>query len=155
MDKIVSVAGFMLTKAIDNLDRNNTLTPMYVGYKEGCQEIKKRINDLSLEQSIPKVVSMYEENFEDVEYAAIMFPAELEEDNRRFSAIIVMAQSYFTNDYIIISLPYNIKDGKLEISEFQLEDYSPFLLERLPELEKSFIDGLLSYGDAKEIWKKE
>ncbi len=152
MKKIVSVAGLMLTQAIDKLDKEKFLTPMFVGYKDGSKEIKKRINDISLEQSIPKVVSIYEENSEDVEYASIIFPAEFEENGKRISVIIVMAQSYKTNEYITISLPYSIKNGKICAKEYELLDYSPFLLESLPELEKSFVDGLLSYGDAKEIW---
>jgi len=155
MEKIVSVAGFMLTQAIDNLDRKKSIAPMFIGYKKDSKEIKKQINDLSLEQSIPKVVSMLEDNQENVENAAILFPAELEEDGKRESVIMLMAQSYANNEYIMVSLPYKFINGKLSVASFELLDYSPFLLEELPNLEKSFINGLLSYGDAIEIWGKE
>jgi len=154
MEKIVSVAGFMLTKAIDNLDRQKMLAPTFVGYKSGCKEIKKSLSSLSLEQSIPKIVSIYEENQENVEYASIVFPAELESKGSRESVIMLMAQEYKTEEYIIISLPYEIKEGKVKVKEYELIDYSPFLLEKLPNLEKSFVNGLLSYGDASEIWSK-
>ncbi len=152
MDKIVSVAGFMLTSAIDKLGTNKKLTPMYIGYKKDYKEIKKQLSGLSLEHSIPKVISMFEDNSEDAVCACIIFPAEFDNNGVRESVIMVMAQEYINNEYITISLPYNFKDGKIKVSEFELIDYSPFLLEKLPQLEKSFVHGLLSYGDATEIW---
>ncbi len=154
MKKIVSQAGFLLTEAIDKLENAKSLSPIFLGYKEGSKEIRKTINGLSLEQSIPKAVSIYEENRENVDYAALIFPAELNYDDERKSVIMVMAQNYQTQDYIIVSLPYSKKSDKIEVLEFELMDYSPFLIEQLPELEKSFVDGLLSYGDSKEIWKR-
>ena len=154
MEKIVSVAGFMLTSAIDKLSSNRTLTPMYIGYKKNYKEIKKQLSGLSLEQSIPKVVNMFDENSEDAVCAAILFPAEFENNGKRESIIMVMAQEYINSEYITISLPYTYKDGKIKVSEYELVDYSPFLLERLPDLEKSFVNGLLSYGDASKIWSK-
>jgi len=155
MEKIVSVAGFMLTSAIDKLGNNKTLTPMYIGYKKNYEEIRKHMNGISLEQSIPKVVNMFDENTEDVICAAILFPAEFDNDGERESVIMVMAQDYNKKEYLTISLPYILKNGRIKVSEFELIDYSPFLLEKLPELEKSFIGGLLSYGDATEIWCKK
>jgi hypothetical protein len=113
------------------------------------------MNGISLEQSIPKVVNMFDENSEDAICAAIVFPAEFDNDGERESVIMVMAQEYDKKEYLTISLPYTLKNGKIKVSEFELIDYSPFLLEKLPELEKSFIHGLLSYGDATEIWCKK
>ena len=154
MEKIVSVAGFMLTQAVDKLDANKHLTPTFIGYKKDFKEIKKYIKDLSLEQSIPKVISMFENNQEEVECACILFPAEIEEMGKRESIIIVMTQDYTTNDYLTISLPYSLENGKIRVCEYELLDYSPFLLEKLPDLEKSFVNGLLSYGDASKIWSR-
>jgi hypothetical protein len=155
MEKIVSAAGFMLTQAIDTINRTNTLVPMFVGFKKGCIEVKKRSKCISLEQSIPKMISIYENNKEDVEYASIAFPAEVEEAGVRESVIMLMAQKYRSDEYIIVSLPYKMHNGKAKVKEYELLDYSPFLLEKLPNLEKIFVEGLLSYGDASEIWDKE
>lgn len=154
MEKIVSVAGFMLTSAIDKLSLNKCLTPMFIGYKKDLKEIKKTIKGLSLEESIPKAISIFENNTEDVECGAIIFPAEIDAGGKRESIIMVMVQKYKCSEYITISLPYSIKDGKIEVKEYELIDYSPFLIEKLPELEKSFVNGLLSYQDAKEIWNR-
>ena len=156
MEKIVSIAGFMLTKAIDNLDLNKFLAPMYIGYNNAKKEIKKELKGLPLEESIPKVISMFEENRQNVDSSAILFPAEVGniDISDRESIIIVMAQDYIANEYITISLPYTFNNNKIKVSKYELIDFSPFIIDKLPRLEKSFVDGLLSYGDANLIWNR-
>ena len=155
MKKIVSVSGFMLTYALEVLDKTKILQPIYIGYSKEGKEFKIVPKGISLEQTIPKVIELFESNSENAASATIIYPAELEnEDGTRESVIITMIKKYESNDYIMISQPYKFVDSKLEVSEFELLDYSPFLLERLPELETSFAEGALSYDDAEHIWSQ-
>ncbi len=155
MKEIVSVSGFLLSYALDILEEHKIVKPTFIGYTKDNREIKEIPKGLSLEETIPKVLDLYENNKMELSKATICFPAELEnESGVRESVVIIMVQNYETKEYLTISHPYKFSDSKLILSEFELLDYSPFLLEELPKLEKCFIQGALSCSDAEHIWSE-
>jgi len=155
MEKIVSIAGYMLTQALDSINRTKILNPFLIALKENNEEFKFIPKGLSLEQTIPKTVDMFEENEQNAKSAAIVYPAELENiDGSRDSVIIAMAQDYINQEYIIISQPYKFTNNCLKVSKFELLEYSPFIVEKLDKLEECFAKGALSYDDAKHIWSE-
>jgi len=155
MKKIVSIAGFMLTYVLDILDKQKRLDPIFIGLDQEDKEFKKIFNGISLEQTIPKAVSMFERNSQNAKAGIVIYPAEMEDtDNKRYSVIILMIKNYENNDYIMLSQPYSFEDSKLKVEKFELLDYSPFILESLKELEEFFINGALNYDNAEYIWSQ-
>jgi len=157
MNKIVTIAGYMLTQALDTLERRGFFNPFYSGFIDDNSKIKTfTCKDLALELSIPKIIKKFETNSENVRCAAIAYPAETEDCyNNRESVIIVHVKNYVTEEFLLISQPYR-KDKNLEIFEYELFDYSPQLIEKLPEIERSFIQGALKYDDlGHSIWSKK
>ena len=75
MKKIVSVSGFMLTYALDVLDKTKILKPKYIGYTKEGKEFEITPKGISLEHTIPKVIGLFEENSENAASATIIYPA--------------------------------------------------------------------------------
>jgi len=156
MNEIMYEAGFLLSYTLDKLDNYKFVNPIYaVILEDGSKEFKE-IKELSLEYSIPKAVSMYEENSINAKSATIIFPAELLDDNsNRYSVLIINIQKYNSLDYITIALPYSFVNGFLQFTNYELLDYFELLEDDLTNLEKSFIQGAYSYDNAENIWENK
>jgi len=155
MEEIIYDAGFLLTMALDNLDKNKFTHPIYGAIKEDGAKIFKEIKEVSLELSIPKAVSMFEKNQQNAKQGVLIYPAELEdEDKKRVQVIIVYIQNYTNNEYMILSQPYSFKNGKISPTNYELLDYYDFLEDRLEELEEIFVSGAFGYDNFEYIWEE-
>ncbi len=152
MNKIVQIAGFMLTQALDTIDTRGFLNPFFSGFKDSQSKVESfKCKDILLELAIPKLIRKFETNSENFRCAAIAYPADVEDDyGQRESAVIVQVKNYATGEFLIIAQPYK-KDKKLEVYEYELFDFSPKLVNKLPEIEKNFIQGAYNYGDSKHF----
>ncbi len=155
MVNIIFDAGYLLTHALDKLEREGSLNPIYGAIKKDGEKIVKVIKEDSLEVSIPQVISMLEENSQNAESAVAIYPAELENEfGERYSAIIVYAQKYETNEYIIIAQEYQLENGKVIPKENELLDFHDFMSTKLDILEEQFTKGVTSHHKAFSIWKE-
>jgi len=155
MNEIVTVAGYMLTQAIDTIERKGFLNPFFSGFDKDDKLVTFTCTDISLELSIPKIIRKFESNEKNLKCAAIAYPAEIEDAyGNRESVIIVMVQNYTTDEYLMIFQPYERKDGKLEVYKYELLNFSPKLVDKLDEMEECFIQGALKYDDANHIWSE-
>lgn len=109
MEKIIYEAGFLLTYALDKLSKTKVLHPIYGAIKEDGTKVLKEIKDISLENSIPKVINLFTLPEDYISCATAIFPAELEDENKkRYSVVVVMAMNYETRNFIRIAQPYNL-----------------------------------------------
>ncbi len=154
MEDIIYEAGFLLTYALDKLNRSKIINPIYGAIKRDNSRFLKEIKDISLENSIPKAINMFESPKDDIKSAAVLFPAELEDENGRYSVIIVMIMDYDTNYYITIAQPYYFEDGQISLRNYELLDYHEFLAEKLPKLEEEFMQGAFNYDEAEYLWQE-
>jgi len=153
MLKTIHDAGYLLTHSLDILSIKHTLNPIYGCINQDGSKLVKEIQELSLEQSIPKALDIFEKNVENAQSAVLIYPAELEDDlGKRYSTFIVMAQKYDSNEYIILSQPYQLDDSKLCIKKYELLDYYDFLEDDLEELEREFVNGAFEHDNAQFIW---
>ncbi len=154
MDKIVYEAGFLLTYALDKLDKQKFVNPIYGAILPDDSKILKEVKEISLELSIPKVISLMENNNEEAESSAIVYPAELMSSNGdRYSVLIIQIEKHNSLDFMTIAQPYSFKNGSIELTNYELLDYFELLEDRLEELEKEFIQGAYNYDDAEYIWE--
>ena len=155
MDKIVYEAGFLLTYALDKLDKQRVMNPIYGAILPDDSKTLKEIRDISLELSIPKVISLMEDNKELAKSSAIVYPAELENSSgNRYSVLIIQIEKHNSLDFMTIAQPYSFKNGSIELTNYELLDYFELLEDRLEELEKEFIQGAYNYDDAEYIWEE-
>lgn len=155
MEDIIYEAGFLLTYALDKLDKNRILNPIYGAIKKDGSKILKEIKDISLENSIPKAMHLFENPTDDIASAVILFPAELEDERgNRYSVIVVMIMDYISSFYITISQPYSFEDGKISLRNYELLDYHEFLTTKLPKLEEEFMQGAFNYDEAEYLWQE-
>ncbi len=154
MNKIIYEAGFLLTYALDKLDNQKFVNPMYGAILPDESKVLKEIKDLSLETSIPKAVSLMENNEVGAESSTIIYPAELEDDyGKRYSVLIVQIEKHNSLDFMTIAQPYSFINGSIEIRNYELLDFFELLEDDLPLLEKRFIEGAYNYDDAENIWE--
>ncbi len=154
MNKIIYEAGFLLTYALDKLDNQKFVNPMYGAILPDESKVLKEIKDLSLETSIPKAISLMENNKVKAESSTVIYPAELEDDyGDRYSVLIVQIEKHNSLDFMTIAQPYSFKNGSIEISNYELLDFFELLEDDLPALEKRFIEGAYNYDDAQNIWE--
>ena len=155
MEEIVYDAGFLLTMVLDNLDRNKFIHPSYGVIKQDGSKDYKEIKEISLEISIPKVVSMFEKNVYDAKQGVMLYPAEIEdEQGKRVQVVIVSIQDYTSNDYMLISQPYSFENGKIVTTNYELLDYYDLLEDRLEELEDKFVNGAFACDNYEYIWEE-
>ncbi len=154
MKKIIYEAGFLLTYALDKLDNQKFVNPIYGAILPDGSKILKEIKDLSLETSIPKVISLMENNDAGAESSTVIYPAELEDSNaNRYSVLIIHIERHDSLDFMTIAQPYSFKYGSIEIKNYELLDYFELLEDDLPDLEKCFVEGAYNYDDAENIWE--
>jgi len=154
MQTIIHDAGYLVSHALDILDRNRVVNPIFGYIREDGSKNIKEIREISLEISIPKAVDMLENNVESASSAVLIYPAELsDETNNRVPVLIVTIQNYVTNEYMIISQPYKF-DSEITIERYELLDYYDFLEDDLEELERQFIEGAFDHDRAEYLWKE-
>ena len=154
MDKIVYEAGFLLTYALDKLDKFKFVNPIYGAIlNDGSKELKE-IREISLELSIPKAIALMENNKDNAKSSVVIYPAELEDSNsNRYSVLIVQIEKHGSLDFMTIAQPYCFKNGSIELTNYELLDYFELLEDDLKELEEEFIQGAYNYDDAQNIWE--
>ena len=154
MDKIVYEAGFLLTYALDKLDKFKFVNPIYGAIlNDGSKEIKE-IKEISLEFSIPKAISLVEDNRESAQSSVVIYPAELENIcGDRYSVLIVQIEKHNSLEFMTIAQPYSFKDGSIELTNYELLDYFELLEDDLKELEEEFIQGAYNYDNPEYIWE--
>lgn len=156
MKKIIYEAGFLLTYGLDKLNNQKFVNPIYGAILPDNSKMLKEFKDLSLETSIPKVISAMENNDAGADSSTVIYPAELEDSNgERYSVLIVQIEKHNSLDFMTIAQPYSFKDGSLEITNYELLDYFELLEDDLPELEKYFIEGAYNYDEAENIWENK
>lgn len=154
MKKIVYEAGFLLTYALDKLDKLKFVNPIYGAIKPDNSKILKEIKEISLELSIPKAISLMENNTENAESSVVIYPAELEDSNsNRYNVLIIHIEKHNSLNFMTIAQPYNFKDGAIELTNYELLDYFELLEDELKELEEEFIQGAYNYDNAENIWE--
>ena len=154
MNKIVYEAGFLLTYALDKLDKFKFVNPIYgTILTDGSKELKE-IKEISLELSIPRAISLIEENTNNANSSVIIYPAELEDSNSdRYSVLIIQIEKHNSLEFMTIAQPYSFKDGSIELTNYELLDYFELLEDDLEELEEVFIQGAYYYDEAESIWE--
>ena len=156
MNKIVYEAGFLLTYALDKLDKLKFVNPIYGAIlKDGSKEFKE-IKEISLEQSIPKAISLMEKNEIDAEYSTVIYPAELEDSNsNRYTVLIIHIEQHNSLNFMTIAQPYKFENGSIVLTNYELLDYFELLEDDLQELEEEFIQGAYNYDEAETIWENK
>ena len=154
MNKIVYEAGFLLTYALDKLDKFKFVNPIYgVILQNGSKELKE-IKEATLELSIPKAISLMENNEINAKSSVIVYPAELENSSGvRYSVLIVQIEKHNSLEFMTIAQPYIFKDDSIELTNYELLDYFELLEDDLKELEEEFIQGAYNYDDVGYIWE--
>jgi len=154
MDKIVYEAGFLLTYALDKLDKFKFVNPIYGAILNNGSKELKELKELSLEKSIPKAISLMENNAYDAQSSAVIYPAELEDSSgSRYSVLIIHIEEHNSLNFMTIAQPYCFKNGSIEVTNYELLDYFELLEDNLKELEEKFVQGAYNYDDAERIWE--
>ncbi len=150
---IMKDAGYLLSHSLDKLEKNKKLNPIYVAIKNDRRKIYKELDE-PLEISIPKAIKLLEEQSEDKKCAAVVYPAELKDENcQRYSVLIIHILKYSSDEYISVAQPYSFKGDKIIPGTYELLDYNDFLEDKLELLEELFVTGIFSHENAENIWK--
>lgn len=146
MENIVSQAGFLMSYALDTLRNEQILHPFYESIFMDCKKSIREFREGSFEQSIPKAIDAYRENILGAKYGIVVYPAEIEKQGKRAPLIVAMLKDYENQKHITIAQYYTKKGQKPEATQYEVLDASDFLADRLPALEKYYLQGALSYS---------
>jgi hypothetical protein len=151
LKNIVIEAGSLLCYAIETLNYERVLHPFFTStFKNGEQKFEQ-FKDLSYESSIPKAIEAFHSNCSDADGGIVIYPAEIEENNKRLPVIIVMIKEYSQNRHLTIAQHYTLKDGHYSPALYELLDFSLFLADELRDLEQAFLAGTETYARLHKI----
>ena len=154
MKDIIYEVGFLITYALEKLDKSQIFNPIYFAIKEDNIKIKEEIKDISLENSVNKVLDLLSFNEIEAKCASAIFPAELEDENKqRYSVIVAMVSNYLDGEYLTLAQPYKLENNELKILKYETLDYCPTIENRLSELEQYFLAGIKSYDSTLSFWE--
>ena len=143
MEIIIKEVAILVSSVLDKLRNSQIFNPIYFAILDDENKITEEIKDISLENSIDKVLDKLNFNEIDAAKAAVIFPAELEDDNKkRYSVILVVISDYEESEYLTFALSYKQKNGFMEVSNFEILDYSPLLESDLKHLQEEFLINL-------------
>ena len=143
-------AGMLLSRVVNRLAKEHFVNPTIKLFKDDKSYIMQ-INDKYLTSSIPKAIDIIENNTENALSAILIYPAELENDDKtRQKALIVDIRDFETGEYLYLAQHYDFDDFTLKIKEYELL-YDNVINSELEELEQEFVKGVIN-KNKKPIW---
>jgi len=156
MKKIMYEAGKLVGDTFEAILKNKEIKPKYVAFEKDGTVTTKEF-DSNLEVGISEAVDLINENPKKSTFATAVFPAEMANRNRpnqREKIVLAMIYDYDKEFFLNITIPYELKDGKLELKKCDWLNIKGVLRRNLSDGEEAFKKGISENGSSKEFWKE-
>jgi hypothetical protein len=153
MKELIYEAGYLITYLLCELDKIKEIDPILCKFDFKNNKTTKEFRGI-IDDSIPKILEAYEDSEKDSAKAIAIFPAEIVEDGKRFSSLILMAKNFITEQKLVVFFPYEFNNDKVYVSSYEVIESINLDVEELKNLNLYFLKGALSFQNGIYIWQE-